>query len=153
MLCFNCDNENDCCFFHEIFPCRHCSEENYMEYNMCPNCGSVWKGINGHVVDESKLDITDLGLGKVLAANPEQLQEVIVYDSEGGFSISQEAADEFLIKLGNIKEGNAAMDDYIIKCLNCTSKAVDVSESNHTRYCNRYTCLDCNFWWEVLPIG
>ena len=50
---------------------------------------------------------------------------------------------EHLSKVDKIERGEASMSDYVHKCLQCESTAVDVDDG-------RYKCIDCGFEWEVV---
>ena len=144
MICFNCDSTKEAAFFQEKFPCCHCDEDNIIEYNMCPDCGIMWRAINGVVQDESAIQGKDLGdFSDLLSGNA---LEMFSHDdlSEDEQRI-MENVSAHLDKVSKMADGEASMGDYVHRCLQCGSTAVDVSDG-------LYKCTEtaCGFEWEVV---
>ena len=138
MICFNCGSKQDAVFFKEEFPCAHCNEINVIEYNLCPDCGLMWKSVNGIPIGDSQMNMHDLGdLAEILASGPDSWPKDIDVEN-----ISTKA-NEYLEKLEKMDRGEASMGDYIHRCIKCDSTAVDVNDG-------RYKCTDCGFEWEVV---
>jgi DNA-directed RNA polymerase subunit RPC12/RpoP len=63
MKCVNCGKENAVTFFTELIPCSHCNKDNSITYNVCQDCNSVWKAIDGKPLTEmlfSEAELSDL---------------------------------------------------------------------------------------------
>jgi uncharacterized Zn ribbon protein len=136
MECFKCDSTKDAAFFKESFPCGHCDEENLMEYNMCPDCGWMWRSVNGIAFEESQMHIQDMGdfAGLMMGEAPELTEDdQAILDN----------VSEHIERVQKIDSGEASMADYVHKCLHCNSTAVDVNDG-------RYICTDCTFEWEIV---
>jgi uncharacterized Zn ribbon protein len=136
MICFKCNCGRDAAFFREEFPCDHCEELNLLEYNICPECGWMWRSVNGKPLEDSQLNIKDLGdfASVVLGQGNEMTEEEINI---------MENINEQLERIAKIDDGEATMSDYINKCLRCNSTAVDVLDG-------QYKCTDCGFEWEIV---
>lgn len=136
MNCFKCENGKESAFFSEVLPCMHCEEENLLEYNICPDCGWMWRSINGQPMEDSQINIQDLGdfAGLMMGDLPEMTEEEVAI---------MENITEHLSKIDKMERGEASMSDYVHKCLQCESTAVDVDDG-------KYTCIDCGFEWEVV---
>jgi uncharacterized Zn ribbon protein len=137
MNCFKCESKQDAAFFKEVFPCLHCEEENLIEYNICPDCGWMWRSVNGVPMDDSQMHIQDLGdfAGLMMGEDPPEM-------TEEEASIMENITDH-LSKIDKMERGEASMSDYVHKCLRCESTAVDVNDG-------KYICRDCDFEWEVV---
>ena len=136
MICFKCSGGQESAFFQEQFPCGHCEEENLLEYNICPDCGWMWRSINGVPFDESQMHVEDLGdfASLLMGEQPEMTEEeAVIMDN----------INEHLAKISNMETGEAKMGDYVHKCLHCNSTAVDVNNGV-------YKCTDCDFEWEIV---
>jgi hypothetical protein len=131
MICFKCDCGKEAAFFTEKFPCK-CGEEVVFEYNFCESCGWMWRSVNGEPSEESMIysdDFIDLGMP------PKDLGEEeakIVKNMEGEID-----------KIDKIARGEAAMADYVLRCLRCGAVA-------HEKGQGRYGCGECDFEWEVI---
>ena len=136
MICFKCDSERDAAFFKETFPCSHCEKENLIEFNVCPDCGWMWRSINGIPSEDSIVHIGDLGEFASLMTGgiPEMT------DKE---AIMMKNINEHLIKVSKMDDGEATMADYMHRCVQCQSTAVDVINGE-------YKCTDCGFEWEIV---
>jgi hypothetical protein len=136
MLCFKCESGKESAFFRENFPCLHCEEDNLVEYNICQDCGWVWRSVNGVPLADSQMHIQDLGdfAGFMAGEQPELTEDE---------QAMMENIAEHLTKVDKMERGEASMSDYIHKCLECESTAVDVVDG-------KYTCRDCDFEWEVV---
>lgn len=137
MNCFKCDNGQESAFFREEFPCDHCSGVNLIEYNICPECGWMWRSINGQPTEDSQMHIQDMGefAGLMAGETPSEMTE-----EEAAI---MENITEHLGRIDKIDRGEASMVDYIHKCLQCESTAVDVNDG-------QYKCTDCGFEWEIV---
>jgi len=144
MICFSCDSDKEAAFFQEKFPCQYCDEDNIIEYNMCPDCGMMWRAINGVPQDESAIQGQDLvSFSDLLSGddfgmlNPDDLS-----DDEKRI---MENVTAHLEKVSKMDDGEASMSDYVHRCLQCGSTAVDVTDG-------LYKCTedDCGFEWEVV---
>jgi hypothetical protein len=144
MICFNCDSDTDAAFFQEKFPCCHCDDENIIEYNACPNCGWMWRAINGVPQDDAKIHMKDFS----------GFDNIFVADAIGPFdhdNLTEEEqqimanVSEHLEKVSKMDTNEASMSDQLHRCLNCESTAVDVNNGI-------YKCMedDCGFEWEVV---
>jgi len=136
MVCFKCDSGQEAAFFKEEFPCAHCDGTNLVEYNICPDCGWMWRSVNGSVVDDSQMSAADLGdfAGLMLGTHPEMTEEELAI---------MDNINEHLLKVDKMDSGEATMSDYVHRCLQCNSTAVDVDDG-------KYTCTDCDFEWEIV---
>ena len=136
MNCFNCENGKESAFFKEEFPCGHCDEPNLLEYNVCPDCGLMWRSVNGVVLEDSQVNMRDLGdfASLMSGEQPEMTEEE---------ALIMENINDHLVKIDKMDRGEATMADYVHKCLQCESTAVDVVDG-------KYSCKDCDFEWEVV---
>lgn len=142
MICFKCEGGKEAVFFQEKFPCAHCEEENLVEYNICPDCGWMWRSINGVPSDDSQMHAQDLGAFAGLMFN--EGNEMFNHDDlTPEEQAIMENINEHMVKVDKIATGAASMSDYIHKCLKCQSTAVDVTDGV-------YTCKDCDCEWEVI---
>jgi DNA-directed RNA polymerase subunit RPC12/RpoP len=136
MICFNCDSDKEAAFFQETFPCGHCEEDNLLEYNMCPDCGWMWRSVNGRPLEGSQMHAGDMSdFLSMLGGEPPKLTEE---EEEILANVS-----EHLLKVEKMESGEASMSDYVHKCLQCNSTAVDVNDG-------QYKCTDCGFEWEIV---
>jgi hypothetical protein len=136
MICFKCDSEEEAAFFQEEFPCTHCDGTNLVEYNICPDCGWMWRSVNGMVFEDSQMNIQDIG--DFAGLSMDNLPEMTDGETE-----MMENINEHLIKISKMDSGEASMSDYVHKCLECQSTAVDVNDG-------KYKCTDCDFEWEIV---
>jgi len=136
MNCFKCENGKESAFFKEEFPCAHCDEPNLLEYNICPDCGWMWRSINGMPLEDSQINVQDLGdfAGLMMGEQPEMTEEE---------AAMMDNITEHLAKIDKMERGEASMADYVHRCIQCHSTAVDVNDGT-------YNCTDCGFEWEVV---
>jgi hypothetical protein len=136
MICFKCDSGQESAFSQEEFPCSHCDGTNLVEYNICPGCGWMWRSVNGVVFDDSQMSVEDLGdfAGLMTGTQPDMTEEELAMMNN---------INEQLVKIDKMDSGEATMSDYVHKCLQCNSTAVDVNDGT-------YKCTDCGFEWEIV---
>ena len=136
MICFKCDSKQEAAFFQEEFPSSHCDGKNLVEYNICPDCGWMWRSVNGVVFDDSQMNVGDLGdfAGLIMGTHPDMTEEELAM---------MDNINEHLLKIDKMDSGQASMSDYVHKCLECNSTAVDVNDG-------QYKCTDCGFEWEIV---
>lgn len=132
MKCFKCDNDKEAAFFEESFPCK-CGEDMVFQYNLCPDCGQMWRSVNGEVTEDSLIQHEDL-MGLVMppkvTTNEEEARIV-------------ENMEEEIVKIEKIDRGEAGMSDYVHKCIRCNAVA-------HEKGQGMYGCSTCGFEWEVI---
>lgn len=143
MICFSCDGGKESAFQQETFPCGCCDGENTLEYNLCPDCGMMWRAVNGVPIEKSPVNIQELGdFSNITLLNDKMFNQTDLTEDD------QEILDkigEHLVKISKMDKGAASMGDYVHKCLQCNSTAVDVSDGI-------YECTEpgCGFKWEVV---
>lgn len=124
MKCVNCKEENAAVVLVEIFPCNHCNGEIRIEYNICKNCNTAWKTMDGELM--SGMAFFDAGLGDFF--DDEELFKALEMDHYDS------------------NEDKSYMSDYVHRCLRCGSIAYEVKE-------DLYKCKACDFEWEVIRSG
>ena len=102
MNCPNCNKDSTIEFFNECIPCVHCNKINTLSYNVCPDCGFVWKK------SEDNKNI----IGMVFGDDDIKL---ILKDTDYVFS------EDFF-------EKKPTMDDVIHRCLRCETVSYEVKE-------------------------
>jgi uncharacterized Zn ribbon protein len=131
MKCFKCDSEKEASFFEEVFECK-CGEKLVFNYNLCPDCGMSWRSVNDEVSDDSAVYFNDLmSFASMLSGDLTEEEETILKNME--------------IEVGKIEKiniGDAAMTDYVHKCLKCNSAAHETEQ-------DKYVCDVCGFEWEI----
>ena len=131
MKCFKCDSEKEASFFEEVFECK-CGEKLVFNYNLCPDCGMSWRSVNDEVSDDSAVYFNDLmSFASMLSGDLTEEEETILKNME--------------IEVGKIEKintGDAAMTDYVHKCLKCNSVAHEIEQ-------DKYVCDVCGFEWEI----
>ncbi len=136
MKCFKCDSDKEAAFFQENFPCGHCEEKNVVEYNICPDCGWMWRSVNEIPFEDSQMHAQDMGdFASLMMGQPPEMSEE---EEEIINNIT-----EHITKIEKMENGEATMADYVHKCLQCNSTAVDVNVGT-------YKCTDCDFEWEIV---
>ena len=137
MICFKCDSGQDAGFFKETFPCAHCEEDNLIEFNLCPDCGWMWRSVNGIPTDDSMVHADEFGefANLLMGGLPPEMtdDDAAMIDN----------INEHMIRIDKIDNGEASMADYMHKCIQCESTAVDVNNG-------QYKCIDCGFEWEIV---
>jgi hypothetical protein len=101
MKCLNCNKDNIIVFFNEVVPCAHCHEDNDISYNVCEDCGLVWKSIDGQAL--SGVIFSEPELGGMLGDSFEKFMNFV-----------EEA------------EPIGTMDEVIHKCLRCNTISFEV---------------------------
>jgi hypothetical protein len=142
MICFKCDCEQDAAYTQETFPCGHCEEDNLIEYNICSQCGWMWRSVNGGVVEGSEVHAKDLGdfTDLLQASTNTKFNHDDLTPEE---QTLMENISEHMQKVERMDSGDASMADYVHKCIQCQSTAVDVNDG-------LYKCTDCDFEWEMV---
>lgn len=141
MNCFKCGYDQDVAFLKETFPCSHCNEENVIEFNICPECGWMWRSINKVPSEDSQVHMKDLNDFANILAEVVELPNTMDLSEEEQCIVDK--LNEHIDKIDKIDRGEASMADYIHKCIKCESTAVDVNNEF-------YKCTDCGFEWEVV---
>lgn len=137
MICFKCDGGRESAFLKEEVPCMHCDGINFVEYNLCPDCGWLWRSINGEPIEEGQAHLNDLGDFASMFADPDMLEmmpeEQAILDS---------IQDE-LKRMERVEKGEITMSDMIHRCLHCNAVAHEIKRG-------LFKCSDCGFEWEVI---
>jgi len=132
MNCPKCGLDSDNVMMEEILPCKDCNCMNRMTYHLC-SCKVMWRALNNEVIEGSFTDLGDMvESGAFLEA---------AGDSLGFF----DSVKEDLMKQVRVSTGEAAMSDFIHKCLHCNSIALPITDS-------AYRCTSCDFEWEIKSI-
>lgn len=118
--CEHCSSYNTLSFFVEHIPCSHCEEVIEVSYNVCQDCGLVWKTVDGELLDG------------VIFAEPEL----------GGMIDESYTAIRDIIR-NSEPEAPGTMNEVIHKCLRCGTLSYEVEPQ-------LYHCPDCGFEWEIL---
>ena len=143
MICFKCEGGSESAFYQEKFPCCDCKKENVIEYNICPDCGWMWRSINGVPSDDSQMHAQDLGDFAGLMFSEDNNGMFTHEDLTEEEQAIMENINEHLTKVDKMASGEASMSDYVHKCIKCESTAIDVNDGV-------YICRDCDFEWEVV---
>lgn len=141
MKCFKCDSDREAAFFQENFPCGHCEERNLIEYNICPDCGWMWRSVNETPLEDSQMSTKDLDdLAGIMMGENEMFDQSDLSEEEAAI---MDNIGAHIAKIGKMEKGEATMADYVHKCLQCNSTAIDVDDGT-------YKCMDCGFEWEIV---
>lgn len=142
MICFKCDGGKESSFMNEEYPCAHCDEPNLVEYNTCPDCGWMWRSVNGNPIEDSLMHISDFAgmMGLPPNFDPGPVDELELTDDERALL---ETLEGEIRRVESIKTGEANMGDYIHRCLQCDSLAHEADKG-------RFKCTACDFEWEVI---
>ena len=134
MNCPNCNSDGESAFHSESFTCG-CGEEMLFEYNICPDCGLMWRTVNGEVMPDSMVSYDDL-------MEPlNQSKKVVITEEE--LAVLKNMEQE-LMKVDKIEKGETtSMADYVHNCLKCGAVAHEVTPG-------RYQCGECEFEWEMI---
>jgi len=133
MICTSCGSKKDAAFFTEDYTCK-CGEKILFEYNMCPDCGLMWRSVNGEVMKNSVIHIDDFSNAFMIP--PTKLEPA---DEDMLKNMEKE-----LSKVDKIRRGEStSMADYIHNCLKCGAVA-------HEAKNGLYKCSECGFEWEVV---
>jgi hypothetical protein len=136
MICINCQSGDYKVIYTERYPCSHCEGELVIEYCMCEQCGLLWRGADGVVIEgsathtEDVLNILD-PMSQLGNSSPEDLSEE---DREFLDKIEKE-----LKRTGEVE----TMADMVHRCLHCNSLAHEVRPGY-------YECENCDFSWGVV---
>jgi uncharacterized Zn ribbon protein len=131
MKCFKCDSDKEASFFEEVFECK-CGEKLVFNYNLCPDCGLSWRSVNDEPSEDSIVYFDDL----MSFVNPTSDEF-----SDEELEIMKNMENE-IGKIDKINTGEAAMTDYVHKCLKCNSVAHEIEP-------DLYVCDECGFEWEI----
>jgi len=93
MLCINCMSGKVDVFCTETLPCVHCDGVNVINYNVCQECGAVWKS-SGNIL----------------------LEGTMVVDPELVGTIKDSIEDVFNVNEEVVK---VSMKDLVHKCIRC----------------------------------
>jgi hypothetical protein len=120
MTCVTCGSENISVFFSETIKCTSCDEDNLISFQICNDCGVIWKAVNDMLLKGTVF--VDPELSKFISSN-------IVGNSEfdNWFDV----------------EVNATMEEVVHRCLKCNAIAF---ESKPDVFC----CSVCDFTWETV---
>lgn len=121
MKCPSCDSANVNVFFSESITCHHCKKENDISFNVCSDCGMIWKSIHGELIDGSSFSDKDLHtvmVGSMVGTNK-----------------------NFGDLIGEVKF--KSMSELVHSCIKCGGRAYEVNEK-------LFKCSVCNFEWEII---
>ena len=120
MNCVACGSDNISVFFSETFQCTCCDEDNTITFQICRDCGVIWKAVNDLLLKGTA--ITDPELSNFISSN-------IVGNPEfdNWFDV----------------EVNTSMEEIVHRCLKCNAMAF---ESKPNVFC----CSSCDFTWGTV---
>jgi len=120
MICVACGSDNTSVFFSETFQCTCCNEGNTITFQICRDCGVIWKAINDSLLYGTTVTDPDLSafISKNISGNSE---------FENWFDT----------------EVNITMEEVVHRCLKCNAIAF---ESKPNVFC----CSSCAFTWEIV---
>lgn len=121
MTCVTCGSENTSVFFSETIQCTSCNEDNVISFQICNDCGVIWKAVN---------DILLRGTAFVDQELSDFISDKIVGNPE---------FDNWF----DTTEISTTMNDVIHRCLKCNAIAF---ESKPDVFC----CSSCDFTWETV---
>ena len=134
MICVKCDSNEDANFFQETFECK-CGETMLFEYNLCPDCGLMWRSINHEPMEDSYVHHDDM---MSFMAPPQ-----VISVTEEELDVLKKMEEE-MIKADKVDKGEASsMTDYIHKCLQCRAVAHETTPGH-------FECTECDFSWEMV---
>lgn len=140
MNCLKCGSDKEATFHSEAFTCN-CGEEMAFKYNICPDCGIMWRSVNDVVIEESVVHYDELMTGPEMLMGGGQTKRIVITEEE--LEVLKNMETE-LSKVDKIDRGEAtSMSDYIHKCLKCGAVA-------HETIKGRYQCSECEFEWEMI---
>jgi hypothetical protein len=133
MGCERCGSEENFVeIYREEYPCGCCGTVNNVVYEICINCGFIYKTYNG--------SIDDVYRGSLLSEEetPSELFEDI------GKTLDK-ITEQVRIKAENNPK---SMREMIHRCLKCDAIAYEYDEG-------KYKCSspNCQFSWEVIDCG
>jgi hypothetical protein len=121
MECCVCKNKNAVIFSVEKVPCSHCGEDTEILYNMCDNCGAVWKSIGDEIVECITEKLSD-----------EMKNLTDMFEDE----VSS-------VRVIDLNPPKGTMCELVHKCLRCNTRSYEAGPGY-------YRCPDCGFEWEVI---
>lgn len=122
MRCIGCDSDDTVVVLMEIFPCKYCSGEIKIEYNVCKNCGVGWKTVDDEIL--SGTTFFDVGLDAIFDGDEDE----VVFD---------------MAPIIDHNKDKSHMADYVYKCLRCQAICYEKEE-------DLYECPECGFQWEIV---
>jgi len=117
MNCVTCGSENISVFFSETIPCTSCNEANVISFQICNDCGVIWKAVN---------DVLLKGTAFV--------------DPELSSFISDKIVDNPEFDNWFDTKVDITMDEVVHRCLKCNAISF---ESKPNVFC----CSSCDFTW------
>lgn len=105
MACVGCKYKGETQFFTEEYPCS-CGEIVVVSYNMCPACGSFWRGCNDTILDD------------VEVVNLPELRDMMLGQDKLD-------VDDFM------DTNELKMEDCILRCVQCNSVAYAVGSNKY----------------------
>lgn len=137
MSCIKCNDESESMFFSESYECK-CGEMNIISYHVCPNCGWMWREVNGKLSEGSEVHMDRLKEFSEAFYNEQILKE----DEQAIFDNLQEEIN----RMARVDSGNASsMSDYVHRCLRCREVAYEAQPGI-------FKCTNCGFEWEVVNL-
>jgi hypothetical protein len=128
MDCTQCgEGYNTFEIYREEVPCGHCGGLNIITYEICKECGTLFRICNGEVVDEGT-SITALDNEALPVGELEELLKNMANHVER-----------------TVKESPESMNDMVHRCLKCNALAFETGKG-------KFECSDCEFCWEVVEV-
>lgn len=121
MKCPSCNSDAVNVFFSESLKCHHCNKENELSYNVCSECGIIWKSIHDEMVDGSSF-------------SDDELSTVMVGSMVGTNRNYREMINEVNFN---------SMQELVHHCIRCGDSAYEVREK-------LFRCSVCDFEWEIV---
>lgn len=123
MNCCVCDSPNTEVFSIEKVPCTKCGELTELMYNVCRECGAVWKSVDGKVID---CTFAELGEATTIIENM--------------FDIFKDGITDISVYKYN---NQGTMSEVVHRCLRCDTVSYEILP-------NLFHCPECCFEWELL---
>jgi len=123
MDCCVCNSSNTEVFSTEKIPCTGCGEFTELMYNVCRDCGTMWKSVGTAVIECTLTELGDF---------PVDISEVFALLEDGLRGIE-------LVDYNRC----GTMGELIHKCLRCETIAYETMPG-------LFHCPECGFEWEVM---